>query len=59
MIAWHSQGDYDKYQNSDASDMTMRLLKEVALGEITSHLVSRGFRNLWLSVEKEANDDLL
>ncbi|GAW07042.1 hypothetical protein LENED_009003 [Lentinula edodes] len=42
ITAWHSQGDYDKYQNSDASDMTMRLLKEVALGEITSHLFTLG-----------------
>ncbi|KAJ4498466.1 hypothetical protein C8R41DRAFT_864661 [Lentinula lateritia] len=44
ITAWHSQGDYDKYQNSNASDTTMRLLEEVALGEITSHLFTLGVK---------------
>ncbi|KAJ3873534.1 hypothetical protein F5051DRAFT_455918 [Lentinula edodes] len=44
ITAWHSQGDYDKYQNSNASDLTMSLLKEVALGEITSHSFTLGVK---------------
>ncbi|KAJ4465963.1 hypothetical protein C8J55DRAFT_493227 [Lentinula edodes] len=44
ITAWHSQGDYDKYQNSNASDLTMSLLQEVALGEITFHSFTLGVK---------------